>query len=186
MVLHHLLHRLQDEIHLQRFAHGIRQHLFRAGIQDRGQVAEPSVQGDVSNVGQQHGSGAAGLKLPMDQILRCCAHPDGLAQSTVGVRLPDGAGQVIFPYELSDLFHVHTDSHVQEPYMDSTDALGIAPEPIRLQNLLERRPVPFLPELSGPLGTHPVVVPRAGDAGQPAQLLHRQDIAPVPPALCLL
>lgn len=61
MVLHHLLHRLQDEIHLQRFAHGIRQHLFRAGIQDRGQVAEPSVQGDVSNVGQQHGSGAAGL-----------------------------------------------------------------------------------------------------------------------------
>lgn len=34
--------------------------------------------------------------------------------------------------------------------MDPTDALGIAPEPVRLQDLLERRPVPFLPELSGP------------------------------------
>ena len=63
--------------------------------------------------------------------------------------------------------------------MDPTDALGIAPEPVRLQDLLERRPVPFLPELSGPLGTHPVVVPGAGDAGQLAQLLHCQDIAPV-------
>ena len=76
-------------------------------------------------------------------------------------------------------FPIHADAHVRQPHVDATDALGIAPEPIRLQDLLERRPVLFLPELSGPLGTDPVVVPGARDAGQLAQLPHRQHIPPV-------
>ena len=66
---------------------------------------------------------------------------------------------MIFPHEPSDLLPVHPDTHVRQPHMDSADALGIAPEAVCLQDLRKRRPVPFLPEFSGPLGTDPVVVP---------------------------
>lgn len=63
--------------------------------------------------------------------------------------------------------------------MDATNALGVAPEPVSLQNLHKCRSALFLPEFSGPLRTCPVVIPGAGDTGQFTQLLHCQDITPI-------
>ena len=51
------------------------------------------------------------FEFPVDQILRGAAHSDGSLQSAVGIRLSDGAGELVFPHQAADLLHVHSDTH---------------------------------------------------------------------------
>ena len=179
MVLYQQLDRFQNKIHFQRFAHRIGQDLLCAGVQDRGEVAESAAERDVCDVRQEDGSRPMRLEFPVDQILRSAAHSDGSLQSAVGIRLSDGAGELVFPHQAADLLHVHSDTHVQKPHMNAANALCVAPEPVCLQDLFECRPVLRLPKLSVFFRTHPVVVAGAGDTCQFAQVFHGKNVVPI-------
>ena len=125
MVLYQQLDRFQNKIHFQRFAHRIGQDLLCAGVQDRGEVAESAAERDVCDVRQEDGSRPMRLEFPVDQILRGAAHSDGSLQSAVGIRLSDGAGELVFPHQTADLLHVHSDTHVQKPHMNAANALCV-------------------------------------------------------------
>ena len=125
MVLYQQLDCFQNKIHFQRFAHRIGQGLLCAGVQDRGEVAESAAERDVCDVRQEDGSRPMRLEFPVDQILRGAAHSDGSLQSAVGIRLSDGAGELVFPHQTADLLHVHSDTHVQKPHMNAANALCV-------------------------------------------------------------
>ena len=138
---------LQNEVQFKRWAEDIRQDLLCKGVQDGGQVAENAAIRDVSNVCQEDSAWSMLFKFPVEQIVRHRVGTDRLCQPAVGIGLPYGAIQTVLTHEPLDFLHIHHDRlrQMQQPHMDTANALGVAPELVCLQNQGKVLLVPLLP-----------------------------------------
>ena len=109
------------------------------------------------------------FKFPVEQIVRRRFGTDCLCHPAAGLGLPDGAIQAVLTHEPLDFLHIHHDRlrQMQQPHMDTANALGVAPELVCLQNQREILLVPLLPRPPYILCIHPAVIPGTGHARDP-------------------
>ena len=76
------------------------------------------------------------FKFPVEQIVRHRVGTDRLCHPAVGIGLPDGAVQAVLTHETLDFLYIHHNRlrQMQQPYMDTADPFGVAPELVCLQN----------------------------------------------------
>ena len=81
-------------------------------------------------------------------------------------------------HEPLDFLHIHHDRlrQMQQPHMDTANALGVAPELVCLQNQGKVLLVPLLPRPPYILCIHPTVISGTRHASDPAQLRNTQHI----------